>query len=239
MRHRPPVEAVRAYATHAFTAVGAMLAMLAMLAAVDARWSTMFVWLVLAFVVDGIDGPMARRYDVIEHAPVIDGALLDLVIDYLTYVFVPVFALLRAGLLEGWAGSLAALTVVFASSLYFADTRMKTPDKSFSGFPAAWNMIALVVFAIRPDPRTVLVVVAVLTFAMFLPVRFVHPIRTGRWWQVSMPVAVVWTATAGWSAWVDFTQPEWVSVLLIVTSIYLGTVGAVQQVLGREGVGTS
>jgi len=239
MRPRPPAEVVRAYATHAFTATGAVFALLALLAAVEERWSTMFVWLMVAFVVDGIDGPMARRYDVTEHAPIIDGALLDLVIDYLTYVFVPVFALVRAGLLTGWAGSLAAFTIVFASGLYFADTRMKTPDKSFSGFPAAWNMIALVVFAIRPDPRTVLLVVTVLAFTMFLPVRFVHPVRTGRWWQVSLPVAIVWTVMAGWSAWVDFSQPEWASVLLVATSIYLGTVGAVQQLLGREGFAPS
>jgi len=239
MRPRPPAEVVRAYATHAFTATGAVFALLALLAAVEERWSTMFVWLMVAFVVDGIDGPMARRYDVTEHAPIIDGALLDLVIDYLTYVFVPVFALLRAGLLAGWAGSLAAFVIVFASALYFADTRMKTPDKSFSGFPAAWNMIALVVFAIEPAPRTVLLVVTVLAFTMFLPVRFVHPVRTGRWWQVSLPIAIVWTVMAGWSAWGDFTQPEWASVLLVATSIYLGTVGAVQQLLGREGVATS
>jgi phosphatidylcholine synthase len=174
---------------------------------------------------------------VTEHAPIIDGALLDLVIDYLTYVFVPVFALLSAGLLVGWPGALAAFAVVFASALYFADTRMKTPDKSFSGFPAAWNMVALVIFAIRPDHRTVLVVVTVLTFAMFLPVRFVHPVRTGRWWQLSLPVAIGWTALAGWAAWTDFAQPDWASVALIGTSLYLGTVGAVQQLLGREGVG--
>ncbi len=238
MRPRPPAEVVRAYGTHAFTATGAVFALLALLAAADGRFSTMFVWLVVAFVVDGIDGPMARRYDVTEHAPIIDGALLDLVIDYLTYVFVPVFALLSAGLLEGPAGALAALAVVFGSALYFADSRMKTPDKSFSGFPAAWNMLALVIFAIQPDPRTVLIVVAVLVPAMFLPIRFVHPVRTGRWWPVSLPVAIAWTAAAGWAAWVDFTQPEWVSVLLIVASLYLGTVGAIQQVLGRAGVDT-
>jgi phosphatidylcholine synthase len=233
----PAARSLRAYGTHAFTATGAAFALLALLAAADGRFSTMFVWLVVAFVVDGIDGPMARRYDVTEHAPIIDGALLDLVIDYLTYVFVPVFALLSAGLLSGRLGALAAFTVAFASALYFADTRMKTPDKSFSGFPAAWNMVALVIFAIRPDPRAVLVIVLVLTVAMFVPVRFVHPVRTGRWWQLSLPVAIAWTVLAGWAAWVDFTQPEWASVVLIATSVYLGTVGALQQLLGREGVG--
>jgi phosphatidylcholine synthase len=236
-RARPPdprLLTLRAYATHAFTATGAVFAMLAMLAAVDARWSAMFLWLVLAFIVDGVDGTMARRYEVTERAPIIDGVLLDLVIDFLTYVFIPAFALLRSGVLDGPSGLIATLVIVFGSALYFADTRMKTPDKSFSGFPACWNMFALVVFAVRPEPRTVLVLVGLLTVAMFVPVRFVHPMRTRRWRGVSLPVAVVWTVVAGWAAWSDFALPDWAAVTLLVASAYLAVVGAVQQVLERR-----
>ena len=97
-------ETFRAYFVHMFTATGAVFSMLAMLAAADAKWSLMFLWLVVAFVVDGIDGPMARKYDVKHKAPIIDGVLLDLIIDYLTYVFIPAFALFQSGLLPGWSG---------------------------------------------------------------------------------------------------------------------------------------
>ena len=96
--------AQRAYAIHLLTASGAVFSMLAMLAAVEARWSLMFLWLVVAFVVDGIDGPLARRFDVQRNAPQIDGVLLDLIIDYLTYVFIPAYALFASGLLPGWTG---------------------------------------------------------------------------------------------------------------------------------------
>jgi len=87
---------MRAMAVHLFTATGAVFAMLAMLAAVDGKWSLMFLWLVVAFVVDGIDGPLARRYHVKRYAAQFDGVLLDLIIDYLTYVFIPAFALFKS-----------------------------------------------------------------------------------------------------------------------------------------------
>ena len=93
---------MRALFVHLFTATGAVLAMLAMLAAVEEKWDLMFLWLVIAFFVDGIDGPLARKYDVKTNAPEFDGVLMDLIIDYLTYVFIPAFALFTSGLMDGW-----------------------------------------------------------------------------------------------------------------------------------------
>ncbi len=122
----------KAYLVHLLTATGAVLAMLAMLEAVQLDWAMMFFWLVVAFGVDGIDGPLARATSVKENAPRIDGVLLDLIIDYLTYVFIPAFALFTSGLLPGWTGWFAIIVITFTSALYFADTRMKTDDNSFS-----------------------------------------------------------------------------------------------------------
>ena len=140
----------KALSVHLLTATGAVFAMLAMLAAIDARWDLMFLWLVVAFVVDGIDGPLARKYNVKTNAAEFDGNLLDMIIDYLTYVFIPAFALFKSGLMDGWSGWVMIIIMTFASALYFADTRMKTKDNSFSGFPACWNMVILVLFAIEP-----------------------------------------------------------------------------------------
>ena len=89
----------KALLVHLLTATGAVFAMLAMLAAANGQWGVMFLWLVVAFAVDGADGPLARRYDVASRAPRFDGVLLDLIIDYLTYVFIPAFALFQSGLL--------------------------------------------------------------------------------------------------------------------------------------------
>ena len=116
---------LRALSVHLLTATGAVFAMLALLAAVEAKWDFMFVWLVVAFAVDGIDGPLARHYNVRRYAPEFDGVLLDLIIDYLTYVFIPAFALFKSGLMAGWTGWVAIIVITFASAMYFADTRMK------------------------------------------------------------------------------------------------------------------
>jgi len=214
---------------HLLTATGAVFAMLAMLAAVSGKWDVMFLWLVVAFAVDGLDGPLARRYDVKTHAPVIDGVLMDLIIDYLTYVFIPAFALFHSDLLPGWTGWVAIIVITFTSVLYFADTRMKTADKSFSGFPGCWNMVVLVLFALKPGFWTILAVVALLAVAMFLPLKFVHPVRTERWRAVSLPVALIWTAAAGWIAWHDFRAAGWVDWVLLGTSAYLLVAGILQQ----------
>jgi len=227
-------ETFRAYFVHMFTATGAVFSMLAMLAAVDAKWSLMFLWLVVAFVVDGIDGPMARKYDVKTKAPIIDGVLLDLIIDYLTYVFIPAFALFNSGLLPGWAGWIAIIVITFASVLYFAATRMKTTDNSFSGFPGCWNMFAVVIFATRPDFWVILALVVILSVTMFLRVKFVHPVRTQRWRMVTLPMALGWVVLAMWAAWLDFQQPQLVTLGLMVTSIYLMAAGFVQQLIWRE-----
>ncbi|SFL54333.1 CDP-alcohol phosphatidyltransferase family protein [Shimia aestuarii] len=224
----------RALAVHLFTATGAVFAMLAMLAAVDGKWSLMFLWLVVAFVVDGFDGPMARRYHVKKYAPEFDGVLLDLIIDYLTYVFIPAFALFKSGLMDGWTGWFAIIVITFTSALYFADTRMKTKDNSFSGFPGCWNMLVIVIFAVEPNFWVSLALVTVLAIAMFLPIKFIHPVRTERWRLVSLPMAVAWTFFAGWAAWVDFHPESWAHWGLVATSAYLLVAGAAQQMIYRE-----
>jgi len=227
----------KALAVHLLTATGAVFAMLAMLAAVDGKWSLMFLWLVVAFLVDGIDGPLARRYDVKRNSPIFDGVLLDLIIDYLTYVFVPAYALFKhPDLLPGWTGWIAILVITFGSAMYFADTRMKTKDYSFSGFPGCWNMVVLVVFALKPGNAVIIGLVALLTVTMFLPIKFVHPTRTKRWRPVTLPMAIAWTFFAGWAAWVDFHPQSWAHIGLLITSVYLLGAGAAQQILyGKDG----
>ncbi|NYS24252.1 CDP-alcohol phosphatidyltransferase family protein [Rhodobacteraceae bacterium 2376] len=222
-------QTVRAYSVHLFTATGAVFAMLALLEAAKGDWAMMFLWLVVAFIVDGIDGPLARRYQVKKNAPIIDGGLLDLIIDYLTYVFIPAFALFQSGLLPGWTGWIAIIVITFTSVLYFADSRMKTADNSFQGFPACWNMAAVVIFATQPGFWLILLIVGLLAVSMFTQLKFIHPVRTERWRSLSLPVALVWTALAAWAAWADFAQPAAVTWGLIVTTLYLALVGIVQQ----------
>ena len=221
-----------AFGVHLLTASGAVLAMLALLAAAQENWSTMYLWLVVALIVDGIDGPLARKVDVSRNAPQWDGVLLDLIIDYLTYVFIPAYALFVSGLFPGWSGWFCVGLITFTAALYFADTRMKTEDKSFSGFPGCWNMVVLVFFAVEPGWVVMLVLVILLSALQFFPVKFIHPVRTKRWRMLSLPLAVLWTICAGLVAWFGFSDvPGPILFALVGSSIYLIIVGAVQQLL--------
>src|SRR5580704_14265593 len=141
-----------AFAVHIFTACGAACALLALIAAVSADWPRMFVWLGVALVIDGVDGTFARRLRTAELLPRWSGDVLDLVVDILTYVFVPAYAIATGGLLpEALAIPLGALIVV-TGSLYFADRQMKTLDYYFRGFPALWNVAAFYLFLLKLPP---------------------------------------------------------------------------------------
>ena len=221
----------KALLVHLFTATGAVFAMLAMLAASEAKWNLMFLWLIIAFAVDGVDGPLARHYNVKKNSPRFDGVLLDLIIDYLTYVFIPAFALFKSGLLPGWTGWFAIIIITFASAVYFCDKKMKTNDNSFSGFPGCWNMVVIVLFALSPNFWFILTLVTLIAISMFLPLKFIHPIRTRKWRFLTLSIALSWILFAIWAALVDFHSESWAHWGLLLTSAYLLLAGIVQQTI--------
>ena len=184
-----------AWAVHLFTATGLVLALLAMVAVLEHRWTEAMLWLFAALIVEAVDGTFARAARVKEVVPRIDGDALDLVIDYLTYVFIPAFFILEARLLpEPLALPLAALILV--SSVYvFARRDMKTDDGYFRGFPALWNLVALYLYAADVRQGIGAAVVAVLIVLTFAPVHVVHPLRVhdyGRWLPI---IAAAWAGS--------------------------------------------
>ncbi len=211
------------------TATGAVLALFAIEAAVRQDWPEMMLWLVVAFIVDGIDGPLARKFDVKNNASEWDGVLMDLIVDYLTYVFIPVFALWQSGLMPHYWGGVCGAIICFASVIYFSDTRMKTKDNSFSGFPACWNMVVVTFFALQPSFWIMLLVIIFLSVAMFLPLKFIHPVRTKQFRPLSIGIAILWTIAAGYCAWNSFETGALMPVILLWTSAYLLLIGMVQQ----------
>ncbi|MFC3570706.1 CDP-alcohol phosphatidyltransferase family protein [Paracoccus sp. TOH] len=226
---------LKALFVHLLTATGAVLSMLALLAAARANWSEMFFWLVVALIVDGVDGPLARRYQVKTNWPTYDGVLMDMIIDYLTYVFIPAYALFMSGLLPGWTGWIAIIAITYGSVVYFADTRMKTRDNSFAGFPACWNMVVLVLFALKPNFWIILLIVVALAATMFTHVKFIHPVRTERWRLISLPVCAAWVGFAVWAVLVDFHPESFARWGLLLTSLWLLFAGLAQQLTERRG----
>jgi len=172
-----PVRRAAAWAVHAFTASGAVLALLALFAIQGHRCTEALLWLLAALVVDGVDGSLARAAHVKTFASRIDGDVLDLVIDYLNYVFVPTTFLLEARLLPAdLALPLAAMIQI--SALYvFARSDMKTEDSYFRGFPALWNVVTLYLFAAGVGGNTGAAIVAAFVVLTFAPIHFVHPFR--------------------------------------------------------------
>jgi phosphatidylcholine synthase len=139
---------------------------------------------------------LARRYRVEETAPHIDGVILDLVVDFLTYVVVPLAALWRSGLLLPPLAVLVCCVVCAASALYFADRRIKTPDLWFRGFPAIWNVLIFYILVLRPGPLVCTFVIVGFACLMFAPVVFVHPLRVVRLRLLTITLTGMWCAAA-------------------------------------------
>jgi phosphatidylcholine synthase len=166
-----------AWAVHVLTASGAVLAFLALQAVEQERWRLALLWLAASLIVDGIDGPLARWAGVVRRTPGINGATLDLVVDYLTYVFVPAMLIYRSDLLPA-SYSAVAVGAILVSSLYtFARTDMKTGDNFFLGFPALWNIVAFYLFMLQSGRLVGAVTVGVFVLLTFVPIHFAHPLR--------------------------------------------------------------
>ena len=183
-----------AFAVHIFTATGAALGLLALLAAVRGDWVTMFVWLAVALFVDGIDGTLARALHTSALAPRWSGEALDLVVDFVTYVFVPAYAIASSGLMPASLALPACVLIVMSSALYFCDREMKTSDNSFRGFPALWNAAAFYLLLLRPPGWAAVAVIVLLVVLTFAPIRFVHPFRVARLRILTVTVLALWAA---------------------------------------------
>ena len=218
-----------AFLVHVLTASGAALCLLALNAAIGGHWSRMFLLLGLALIVDGFDGTLARHCHVAQRLPRWSGDVLDLVVDFLSYVFVPAYAIVAGNLLPGWAALPAGLLIVITSALYFADRRMKTTDNYFCGFPALWNIVAFYLFLLRPPPWINLLLVVVLSVLTFVPYPFVHPVRVRRLRVFNLLLLATWAALAVTAVVTDMAPGDWVSGALTVIALWFIAAGALRR----------
>ena len=217
--------AAAAFAVHIFTACGAACALLALLAAVDARWPAMFLWLGLALMIDGVDGTFARWRRVAEVLPRWSGEVLDLVVDVMTYVFVPAYALTASGLLPQAVAAPLGIVVVVTGALYFADRRMKTADYYFRGFPAVWNVAVFYLFLLRLPGWLAAAMVVALAILTFMPVYFVHPMRIARLRAPTTAALVLWAVLAFVAVMQNLAPGFWTVTGLSLLAIYFLGIG--------------
>ncbi len=184
-----------AWGIHALTASGVLCGMMGMIAVLDGSARAALLWLMVAMVIDGIDGPMARAAAVRRLVPRIDGNVLDLVIDYVTCVVAPALFIREFGLLPSWF-VLCGIGMILVTSLYaFARTDLLTDDAYFRGFPAMWNLVVNVAFVLRLDPRVMVVVVVVFSLLTVTSLKIPHPMRVVEHRNVTVAVLVIWLGT--------------------------------------------
>jgi phosphatidylcholine synthase len=210
-----------AFGVHLFTAVGAGIALVAMLEAVREHWANMFAWLGVALIIDAIDGPIARKLDVVRLQPNWSGDILDLVVDFVTYVFVPAYAITASRLLLPVAAPLLGIGVAVSGALYFADRRMKSDDNHFRGFPGLWNVAAFYLFLLHWPPALSSLAIALLIVATFLPFRVLHPLRVVRLRWLTLTLMAVWGALTIYTLVRDFDVEMPVTVALCLIAVYV------------------
>lgn len=219
------MERLAAWLVHAYTATGVVLALLMVHLAYQGEVEAVLWLFLVSMVVDGTDGFLARHFRVKEVVPQFDGALLDNIVDYLTYAFAPMVLLWSAGRLpdEAWAAGLVASIPLLSSCYQFCRTDAKgleTDEHYFLGFPSYWNVLAFYVLVFDFGQATTVVMLLVFAVLVFVPVKYVYPSRTLDLWYVNMTAASLWLVAFGVITWQLEDQPGWLAVLSLVYVAY-------------------
>jgi phosphatidylcholine synthase len=189
------------WAVHVLTASGALVGMLALVSAVERDYRATFLWFVAATAIDAVDGWFARAARVKDTVPQVDGARLDDIVDYLTYVFVPAFLVWQAGLVPEATAVPVASVMLLSSAFGFSRTDAKTEDYFFTGFPSYWNIVVFYLMALGTSPITNAAVLVTLAVLVFVPIGYVYPSRTPVWQRATVVLGTAWAASVFVMAW--------------------------------------
>lgn len=184
---------VKAWSVHLFTASGVIWGLLGMIAVMNGEWQRAFFWMIIATLVDGMDGTLARKAHVKGVLPHFDGALLDNILDYLTYVILPaLFFYNHPGLLPAKWQLFGAVLISLVSAYQFCQADAKTDDHTFKGFPSYWNIVVLYLFVLGLSPWINLGLIVFLSIMIFVPIKYAYPSRMSRWKTPTLVLSSVW-----------------------------------------------
>jgi phosphatidylcholine synthase len=206
-----------AWLVHFYTASGAVLAFAAALAAIDAQFRAAFLLLIASTFVDATDGMLARRAGLPAATPAFDGARLDDIVDYLTFVFVPMLILYLAGSLPAGWGFWVVAAVLLSSGYGFASLDAKTSDYFFTGFPSYWNIVALYLYAARTPPLFNAAVLLALVVMVFVRIGYLYPSRTPILRGLTNGLGALWAVLMLAAAWL---LPETPRALLLASLFF-------------------
>ena len=223
-REGPPYTA---WLVHLYTASSAVLALLATRAIFEYRLRDAFFWLGAAIVIDATDGVLARAARVSQRLPWFNGAKLDDIVDYLTYVFVPAVIVWRALLVaEAWTIPVAS-AMLLSSAYGFNREDAKTSDHFFTGFPSYWNLVVFYLYLLQAGQTFNAMVLLALAVLVFVPIRYVYPSRTPAWRGVTVGLGVLWGIALVVMVWqLPAVSPVllWASLLFPVYYVILSLV---------------
>lgn len=206
---------------HAYTALGLPLAFMALVSAISGQARDCFLWLLAACVIDGTDGPLARRFEVRRWTPSFDGRKLDDITDYLTYVFVPMILLWRFELVTG-LGLIALSAALLASGYRFSHDSAKTDDKHFTGFPSYWNAVALLLYWAQLPASVNAALVLALAALVVVPVKFPSTQAVARW-ELAALAATVLVALAMLLFAFDRPEPALVAAAMLYPAYHVAS----------------
>jgi phosphatidylcholine synthase len=182
-----------AWGVHLYTALGAALGLLAIFFASRGDFRASFLAMGAATIIDCSDGPLARWLMVKIRVPTFDGALLDNIVDYLTYTVAPVFLMLEAGIIPDSRWGLALACFVMLASVYgFCHTEAKTPDHYFLGFPNYWNLVAFYLYCLGASTVFNVAVLLILAVMVFMPLKYIYPNRTVPLRPITLTLGIIW-----------------------------------------------
>ena len=205
-----------AWLVHLYTASGALCAFLALTRIFYDRYRDAFIWLAVALIIDATDGVLARRANVASRLPRLNGARLDDIVDYLTYVFVPAFFVWHALLVpDRWSLAVTA-AMLLASAYGFSRADAKTDDGFFLGFPSYWNIAVFYLYLAAWPLAVNAIILLALAALVFVPIRFIYPSRTLVWRRLTLALGMLWGAlmlTLLWQMPAISRPIVWISLL--------------------------
>lgn len=207
--------------------------MLGIIAVADGEPRLAILWLVIAMVIDGIDGPFARAWDVSEHLPRIDGYALDLIVDYVTCVVIPVIFLHQFEMLPAGTSLWIGAIMLFVGALWMSRTDQMTNDHWFNGFPGEWNVLVPTMYLLDLPADAVAAVCVLLAFTQLTDWKFVHPMQVVHWRPTTMAATATWLGTILWMTVELPDRPDIGGMLLVACSTYIVSIGVWRTIAPR------
>ena len=226
---------VRAWGVHLFTMAGMAFAVLAMLALINHHIALMWLWLGIAMIIDSVDGTLARRFRVKEVLPWFDGGILDIIVDYLTWTFIPaMFMYTNLDMGPKPIAGIVTVLVLTSSILCYANEHWKSVDYYFYGFPAAWNIVAVILYIVGTETVATICWICLFIVLTVVPSYWTHPFRVKRFMAVNLAATVIWIASTGGLVAIYPAHPLWLYTLFWASGAWLIISGLVRTLTGPD-----